>query len=371
MKLTINPKEVAPYLKRVGRVITNKNAIAILDNFLFNVYSDHMVVTCSDNEVLVSMNIPIVNSDGEFGFCVSAKKFSQAVCGINSDLLEIEFDGNSTMTCKHKKGHFNLSYYANVEDYPCLKMDEESVSAEVAMEQIYDILNNVSYATGTDTLHPVMMGVYFDFTDHGFIGVATDSRMLVKNVVAQGNYDSMKSFIMPIKGANIISSFIERGYGSVMVSVSERSVKINTESWSIIFRQVNGRYPKYDAVIPVISQLTNSEAIINRGDFIDSLQRVLLFSPSQTSAIRLHFALNKIELIAQDVDYNMSSTEEVECKYTGNEVTIGFNGASLLLLLNNFQCDEFMFNVQEPSRAALLYPDENKALLALVMPMMI
>lgn len=368
MKLTINPKEVAPFLKRVERVIANKNTIAILDNFMFRVYSDYMEVTGSDNEVLVSMVIPIVNSDGEFGFCVSAKKFTQAVSGINSDSLVIELDGNATMNCKHKKGHFNLSYYANVEDYPCLNMDEESVTAEVAMEQIYDILDNVSYATGTDTLHPVMMGVYFDFTDHGLVGVATDSRMLVKNVVSQQSCEAMKSFIMPIKGANIVSSFIERGNGSVIVSVSEKSVKINTNSWSIIFRQINGRYPKYDAVIP---QLTNSAAIINRGEFIDSLQRVLLFSPSQTSAIRLHFSLNKIELIAQDVDYNMSSTEEVECNYIGDDVTIGFNGASLLLLLNNLQCEEFMFNVQEPSRAALVYPDESKALLALVMPMMI
>lgn len=368
MKLTINPKEVAPYLKRVERVIANKNTIAILDNFLFKVYNDRMEVMGSDNEVLVSMTIPIVSSDGEFGFCVSAKTFAQAVSGINSDSLAIELDGNSTMNCKHRKGHFNLSYYANVEDYPCLNMDEESVTVEVAMEKIYGILDNVSYAIGTDMLHPVMTGVYFDFTDHGLVGVATDSRMLVKNVVSQGDYNAMKSFIMPAKASNIVSSFIEHGNGCVMVSVSERSVKINAESWSIIFRQINGRYPKYDAVIP---QLTNSAAVINRVDFIDSLQRVLLFSPSQTSAIRLHFALNKIELIAQDVDYNMSSTEEVECKYTGNEVTIGFNGSSLLLLLNNFQCEEFMFNVQEPSRAALVYPDESKALLALVMPMMI
>lgn len=368
MKLTINPKEVAPYLKRVERVIANKNLIAILDNFLFKVYNDRMEITGSDNEVLVTLTAPIVSSDDEFAFCVSAKKFSQAVCGINSDVLDIELDGNTTMTCKHKKGHFNLSYYANTEDYPCLAMDEESVSTEVMAKQIYDIINNTSYATGNDSLHPVMMGVYFDFTENGLVGVATDFRMLVKNVVSQGSCAAMKSFIMPSKCANIVSSFIEKSDESVFVTASEKVVKINSQSWSIIFRQINGRYPKYDAVIP---QLTNSAAIINRGDFIDSLQRVLLFSPSQTSAIRLHFALNKIELIAQDVDYNMSSTEEVECNYTGDEVTIGFNGASLLLLLNNFQCEEFMFNVQEPSRAALVYPDETKALLALVMPMMV
>ena len=369
MKLTINPKEVAPHLKRVERVIANKNLLSILDNFLCKVDGYHMEITGSDNEVLVTLSVPIISSDGEFAFCVSAKKFSQAVCGISSDVLNIELDGNTTMTCKHKKGHFNLSYYANTDDYPCLAMDTESVSTDLNGKQIYDIINNVSYATGTDTLHPVMTGVYFDFTEHGLVGVATDARLLVKKSVSQVQCSAMKSFIMPSKCASIVSSFIEKSDDNILVTASEKNVKISSSiDWSIIFRQINGRFPRYDAVIP---NLTNSAAIVNRGDFIDSLQRALLFSPSQTSAIRLHFALNKIELIAQDMDYNMSSTEEVECNYTGNEVTIGFNGASLLLLLNNFQCEEFMFNVQEPSRAALVYPDETKALLALVMPMMV
>lgn len=369
MKLTINPKEIAPMLKRAERAIATKNIIAILDNFLFEVNNGSMRVTSFDNEVRVTIALPIIESDGEFSFCVDAKKFTQAIGSINSENATIEFDGNSTMVCKHKRGKFNLSYY-NGDEYPKADIDQGK-SVFLKCGDVRSTISNVAFAVGNDVLHPTMCGVYFDFTKDSIVGVGTDAKMLAKYSHAKGDYSQFDSFIIPLKAVNIISTFMEQCNGEEEIEITNDGKVCEFRmgsQWVIVFRQINGRYPNYNAVFP---QRTDNTAKVNRKDLIDSLGRAVLFSPSKTNTIRFHFAQDKIELIAQDIDFNMSSTDEVDCQYNGQEMVIGFNGASILSILSSMVCEEICINLNDPTRAALVYPSDSDDFVSLIMPIMV
>lgn len=369
MKLTINPKEIYQSLKKIERVIPNKTSIQIFENFLFNVHENAMAVTGSDGEVMASIILPIVNSDGQFKFCVNAKKFSQAIGAIKDDTLEITLDDKNTMKCKHKKGVFKLPY-ENSTDYPMIATDTDDFKkTQVNSTDIKELIRNVSYATGDDALRPMFNGIYFDFTDKGLVGVGTDTKVLVKNEFNIGDVSAMDSFIMPMKGAGIAQSFLDSTTDAMIDIKNNGNVGVLRlpKCWSIVFRQINAKFPNYNAVIPPKNE---NEVHINRVDFLDSLTRALLFSPYQSNTIKLRFSQNKVELIAQDIDFNLSSTEEVTCDYTGEELEIGFNGNAMVAAINNLSTNEITFNLNGSNKATLMYPEEGN-ILTLIMPMMI
>lgn len=369
MKLTINPKEIAPDLKKVERVISSKNIVAILSNFLLEVKNGTLNVTAFDNLVRVTTTMPIVSSDGDFSFCVDAHKFAQAIGNINSDIAEIEIVDNM-MVCKHKRGKFNLSYYDG-KDYPTMVL-EDGKCVLIPVRDIRPSIDSVAFAVSNDDLHPTMCGVYFDCTKDGIVGVGTDARILAKYSNDDGkDYSELSSIIIPLKAANVISSFMERCSDDDNIEVTSTidvtQLKIDSK-WTISFRQINGKYPNYNAVIP---QKTNNNATISRKDLIDALNSAVLFAPQKTVTIKFHFSNNKVELEAQDMDYNMSSIEEIECEYDGEEMTIGFNGLSFLSILSSMLTDFVCVNLNTPQRAALVYPKDDVNFLSLIMPVMI
>lgn len=369
MKLTINPNEIASTLRKAERVVSSKNLISILDNFLITVADgSKMTLTAFDNEVLVNVSLPIVSSDGGFKFCVNAKKFSQVVAGINGELT-IELDGNATLNGKHKKGKFNLSYL-NGDEFPVTEIKPEHTMLMTKVGHISNTLASVSYAVSNDALHPTLTGVYFDFNENGYTGVATDTRMMICEKVNIGDCSAMQPIIVPAKAATIIRSFIEQVNSDDDIAIYNDGsiVKIKLdERFEIVFRQINGRFPAYEKVIPTNNDKT---ATINRKDFLDSLARIILFAPTTSPVVRLHFTPTMVEMTTQDLDYNMSSTENVDCTYSGDDFTIGFNASSLQTILSNFQSEDIRIMMSESNRAALIYPNDDNVL-ALVMPMLV
>jgi DNA polymerase-3 subunit beta len=64
----------------------------------------------------------------------------------------------------------------------------------------------------------------------------------------------------------------------------------------------------------------------------------------------------------------------MSCDYNGNTMSIGFKGSSFIEILSNFECQEVIIKLADPSRAGLVLPSEqpeNQDVLMLMMPMLI
>ena len=83
-----------------------------------------------------------------------------------------------------------------------------------------------------------------------------------------------------------------------------------------------------------------------------------------------------ITVSAQDVDYSISAEEKFVCQYDGQPMTIGFKSPYLLEILSNLKTEEVEIDLQDPQRAALLFPfnsedSDSREILMLIMPIMI
>jgi DNA polymerase-3 subunit beta len=60
MKFVVSSKALYSQLQAIGRVVSPKNSLAILDCFLFNVDDNQLKVTASDSETTLTASIDLI-----------------------------------------------------------------------------------------------------------------------------------------------------------------------------------------------------------------------------------------------------------------------------------------------------------------------
>ena len=76
MKFTVPSKTLLAHLSAVSKVVSPKNTIAILDNFLFTLKNNVLIVTGTDQENTITARIDLLESEGEGSVAVKAKRMS-------------------------------------------------------------------------------------------------------------------------------------------------------------------------------------------------------------------------------------------------------------------------------------------------------
>ena len=155
------------------------------------------------------------------------------------------------------------------------------------------------------------------------------------------------------------------------IRFDERNAQISFSDGQIICRLIEGRYPNYNSVIP---QGNPNILTIDRIGLLSALRRVQPFANDSSNLIRFHVENGILQLDAEDFDFSKTATERMSCDYNGNTMSIGFKGSSFIEILSNFECQEVIIKLADPSRAGLVLPSEqpeNQDVLMLMMPMLI
>jgi len=64
MKFVVSSSELLGHLQAISRVISSKNTLPILDNFLFNLTKNDLEITASDLESTLITRMKLENTDG-------------------------------------------------------------------------------------------------------------------------------------------------------------------------------------------------------------------------------------------------------------------------------------------------------------------
>ena len=371
MRFTLSSSALNARLQSLAKVINSKNALPILDSFLFDVRNGQLKLIASDSENVMTTVMTLDEHDGEGSFAVPNRTILDAVKELPEQPLTFEIDlAALTITISYQNGAYNFTAQ-NAEEYPRAQVVPDSATTIVI--NATTLINNVSrtlFATATDELRPVMNGIYFDLKPDYLAIVATDGHKLVRNQILNIKSDTPASFILPKKPANLIKSVLTKGDSDVTIKFDDRSAEIKFENGQLICRLLEGSYPNYNSVIPE----NPNNMSIDRKSLIAILRRILPFASESSQLVRLHIEPGKLEALSEDIDFATSAHEQIVCDYTGPTMNIGFKGSSLQEILNNIDCDEVIFQLADPSRAGVIVPavqPENENVLALIMPMLL
>ncbi len=373
MKFVVSSTELLARLLSVSRVISSKNTIPVLDNFLFVLKDGYLNITASDLETSLRAGLKIENVDEEGEITVPAKLLVDSLKEFADIPLEFKTNENkSSLEIVWANGDSTLPYTIG-DDYPAAAtLSEESTSITINSQILLEGINRTIYATAEEELRPVMNGIYFDIEEQTFTMVASDAHKLICYTRHDIKSDKKSSFILPKKPSSILKNLLTKIDEDVMITFDQKNAYFQFESFVLVCRLVEGNYPAYRSVIP---KNNTNKLIINRQDFLNSLRRVSVCSNQASSLIKLKLAYNQLTVSAQDLDFSIASHERLSCQYEGDPMEIGFKSTFLIEILANLPYTDISLELSDPSRAALLLPsghsDPDEEILALIMPMMV
>ena len=369
MKFNVSSSALFSALQTVSKVIASKSTLPILDSFLFDLEDEKLTITASDMETRLITTLDVMNVEGSGQFAIDSKRFFDTLKELSEQPLTIEVNDDMVMNVEYLNGKFVIPGHSG-DAYPQHKpLKESAISIMLESQILLSGINRSTFAMDEDELRPVMNGVFFDFYPENLTIVASDGHKLMRLRVLSIQAENHTSFILPRKPANMLKNLLLKNADSVTVSFDENNAHVKTATFEMICRLIEGRYPNYNAVIPVDNP---NLATIDRMSFLMALKRVSPFTSQSSGLLKIEMAENEIGIYAQDIDFSTSAEERVECQYTAEPMRIGFKATCLIDILSNISSESVIFQLADPSRAGVLVPAENREneeLLMLLVPL--
>ena len=375
MKFVVSSSELLGHLQAISRVISSKNTLPILDNFLFNLSGNDLEITASDLESTLITRMKLENTDGTGTIALPArilldslKEFSvqPLTFDINMETMAVEISSEN--------GKFNVVGQNGI-DFPALPAikKEKQISFNIQADVLLAGITRTIFATADDELRPVMGGIFVEASTDKITFVASDAHKLVRYQRMDAHADDNASFILPKKPASLLKNILPREAGQVIVEFDDKNAFFNLGEYKVVCRLVEGNYPNYNSVIP---KNNPRKITIDRAEFFNTLKRVSVFSNQASNLVKLQLKGNQVTVSAQDIDFSVSAYERIKCQYEGDGIEIGFKSVFLLEILANIGSQDVMIELADPTRAGLFLPvntdsNESEDLLMLLMPMMI
>lgn len=372
MRFNVEGKAFQQQLQAVSKVINAKNALNILDNFLLKVEGDTLSITGSDQENSLTARMSIYESEGDGIVAVPARRLLEITKEIANQPLTIEIDDDTKkIDLQFLNGHFEFMGVPG-EDYPqAAGLEGEANTMVLPAEMIMNGIENTLFAASTDTVRPVMMGIFFDIHHDDITFVSSDTHKLVRYINRMKAPGLESSFVFAPKAANILRNLLSKDLADISFRFNEKGCIIEFGDYTLISLFINGNFPNYNRVIPKENPFVLT---VDRASLLTALRRVTLFASKASNLVVLALSANNVKLQAQDLDYGMSAEENVNCDYDGNDMTIGFNGVYMVEILNNLKGDTVQLMLSDPARPGVYTPmnqGEDSEIVVIQMPMQV
>lgn len=372
IKFIVSSNTLLKNLQAIGGVLSTNSTLPILDNFLFKLEKDSLKVTASDIQTTMTVDVPLVMSDGDGKIAIPAKILLDTLKTFSDIPISFFIDLQSfAIELSTDEGKYKLSGFDG-DEFPAAPILENTSRIEISAEALENAIVKTVFATGNDEMRPVMAGVNFEFTSKGLIFVATDAHKLVKYVRKDVVSTSEDSFIMPKKPLNQLKNVLANKQMMVTLDYNKVNAHFTFGNMSLICRLVEGKYPNYEAVIP---KENPNKLIIDRTQLLNAIRRVSIFANQSTNQIRFEIIGQELTLSAEDLDYTNEANERLSCNFEGNDIVIGFNSKFIIEMLNNLNVSQMQLELSTPNRAGIILPitdhDDVEEILMLVMPVML
>ena len=372
MKFTVSSSDIFNVTTVAGKIISSKNNEAILSNFLLEVKDDQLTITSTDNETTLRSKIALADAEGEVSVAIpttitdSLKEFTDQPLNfdINTENMSIPI---KTETGEYKCIGQNGSIYPQT---PAMK--EDSFKCTVKASVLLNGINKTGFATSNEDSRPALTGILCTFDEKGLTFAATDAHILARVIKSENQYSENCQFILPKKSASILKSILTNDEEDVEIMADDTNITFILANHTIICRKIEGKFPNYERIIP---QDNPYELIVDRTSLLNSIKRVYSFTGRDTTGlVKLQITTNKIHLFSQDLFYNTSGNDSINCQYGGEDIKIGFGAPTLIKILNSMSTKEIKIQLKNPQSSGIILPLENEPnedLLILIMPMLI
>lgn len=370
MEFKVNSKELEKLLTKIIPAVPTRTPMPILENFLFEIKDGKLTIHATDLEISLKSSLNVV-AEENFEAVVPARLLYDVVRSLKETTILFSADNTGKLNLKTEKGSYTLSYtdpleYPEIPSFPA-EGSEDISQFSINGNDLKYAFEKTAFAMSKEEMRPAMMGTLFDFEEEGLRVVATDGHRLANLLLKKVNYGKVEQYIIPERAVSVLLKIFDSNDVKIFMSKTHMSFSLN--DIELITRLIGQKYPDYQSVIPLENEF---ELKVKSRELHDAIKRMMLFSTSNTKRVKFSISNNNLEISAEDLDLGASGNENIECKYSGDSIDIGFNSAYVNDLLNHLDDEEeIIFKLHSPTKAVIVVPEkkkENEELMMLLMP---
>ena len=372
MNFIVSSSYLLKNLNAINGVITSNPVVPILDNVLFEIENGNLLITASDLQTSVMVEIQ-VESKGDGSVAIPAKILIDTLKNLPEQPVTFSIDDeNYNIEINSDNGRYKLAG-ENATDFPKVPQVTDGYSIDLSSKLLSNAISNTIFSTSTDELRPAMTGVFLKLSTSSCTFVSTDGHRLVKYVRSDVSGDEVDhEMILPRKSLNLLKSTLPSDKSSdVKLEFNASNAFFSFDNVKMVCRLIDERYPDYENVIPLDN---SNNIVIDKLEVLSSLKRISIYANKTTNQVKFKISGGEILISAEDLDFSNEANERISCEHDGADIEIGFNAKFLIEILSNLNSTRVTFKLSEPNKAGLIIPDEiddSEDIIMLVMPVML
>ena len=379
-------------LNKSAKCIGSKNTIAILDNVLLTRKGEQFFLTSSTTEAQLTIPAPLTICNGTYDRdIVLPIKMLSALLGTLPDCV-VTFDipdDSQSFTVEYctssednvKPGKAQMCLFPGG-DFPQMEQPkaEQSSVISLPMSLFHSVVDTADKFAIMDELRPQLSCLCIDVAEDRseVVFVGTNGQTLVKITHSNDPAKRGSDFFRGGKPGNML---IHRNYfrtisafdGSEDITIENdgHTIRFTSGETELICKQVEGRYPNYNAVIPKNNPFY---VVFDKKEMLDILRRVSLFSSNASNLVEIKKNDIFLTVSASDADFAVSGEDQVciadaQCD---DGFRIGLKSTSFQTCINSIPSDTIRMQLLDPTRAVVITADDPAPkVMTLCMPMII
>ena len=359
--------EILGPLSAVSGIIERRHTLPILSNVLVDTAEGKLSFLATDIEIQITARTAVAVAGDARAVTVGARKLLDILRALPDGADVTLQQQDKRLVVKAAKSRFTLQTLP-AEDFPRLaKPAGEAARFSLEQKVFRRLLGLVQYAMAQQDIRYYLNGLLMVVEEGQLKLVATDGHRLAFAAVKLGADLPRQEVIVPRKTVLELAKLLADDDSELRVEISAAQASFAFGTIQLVSKLIDGKFPDYTRVIP--SQHKN-RLQLGREPLRQALLRAAILSNEKFRGVRWVLADGALKIVSSNAEQE-EAHEELEVKYAGDAIDIGFNVNYLLDVLNNVSGADIECAFGDASSSALIsYPSE-KDFKYVVMPMRI
>ncbi len=277
-------------------------------------------LTAYDQEVGLRCRVRQVEVSEPGEVLVNGDRLMSIVRESSDETLAFE-TSDEFLSIRGEDSHFRV-VSQDVREFPPVPEMEEEPDFTVKLGVVQQLVERTLFAAARETTRYAINGVLWEKDGGRLRLVATDGRRLA---LAEASLDKSvgedMTAIIPTKALSLFGRVHLDADEEVGFKMRPNQVIMRAEQMTISSVLVEGRFPKYQDVIPTD---LDKKIEVNAGEFLSAVKRAALLTNEESKGIRLHLSGEGMVLSSRAPEQG-DATVRLAVAYTGESLEIGFN----------------------------------------------
>lgn len=362
MKLTAKREDLLAPLQSVIGVVERRQTMPVLANVLLSARDKRLGITGTDLEVeLVASTQVQVDLPGDV--TVPGRKFLDILRALPSGVDVALATEGERVTVRAGRSRFTLSTLP-ASEFPVLEEIHPQQTLTLPQGEFRRVIDKTHFSMAQQDVRYYLNGLLLETEGNTLRAVATDGHRLALCDMTLEGPARTGQVIVPRKAILELQRILGTE-NTIELAIGTNHVRAQIGDIRFTSKLIDGRFPEYGRVIP---DNPPKVATADRELLRQALQRTAILSNEKYRGIRVAVKPDTLTLQAHNPEHE-EAEDQIEVKYAGEELEVGFNVSYLLDALSAIETDQVELALTDANSSCLIRAPGLSQARYVVMPM--